>query len=118
MKKPLSILYKRPGVYKSTLYNRYELNAGGIGVYKLPYASQEFEEDENVNTSLGHMVPLDRFGFDVSLTDLNELPRMATPDDSCSFAVSFISSNEVARMATPSDSCGFAVSLVSIVELT
>lgn len=118
MKKPSSILYKRPGVYKSTLYSRYGLNRGGIGVYKLPYASQEFEEDENVNTSLGHKIPLDRAGFSVSLDRLRELAPMQLPEDACGFKVSLNYLRELAPMQLPEDACGFEVSLISLTELT
>lgn len=37
------MIYKRPGIYKSDAYQRYGVNAGGVGIYKLPYdAPQEW----------------------------------------------------------------------------
>lgn len=111
-------IYKRPHIYKSNVYKRYGMNRGGIGVYKLPYDSQEYTEDENVNTSLGHMIPLDRAGFSVALDYLRELPPMQLSVDAYGFEVSLNNLNELAPMQQPEDAYGFEVSLISLTELT
>ena len=42
------MIYKRPGIYKSSAYRRYGVNAGGIGVYKLPYGTPQEWTNQNV----------------------------------------------------------------------
>ena len=44
----MATIYKRPGIYKSSAYRRYGVNAGGIGIYKLPYGTPQEWTNQNV----------------------------------------------------------------------
>ena len=45
-------IYKRPHVYKSNAYQRYGVNAGGVGIYKLPYGQPQEWTKTNVPAGL------------------------------------------------------------------
>lgn len=78
---------------------------------------QEWTEDENVDTSLDHIIPVDSQGMEVSLQSIMALSDLQTPEDDCGMEVSLQTVRKLTDMQTPEDDCGMDVSLVSIREL-
>ena len=76
-------IYKRPHVYKSNAYQRYGVNAGGVGVYKLPYGTPQEWTKNNVPTGVQTLhdfgdgagpvpaIPLDSAGVYNEITNVN-----------------------------------------------
>ena len=94
------MIYKRPGIYKSTLTKRYGVNAGGIGVYKLPYGTPQ--EWTNQNIPAGVQTVHD-FGDGLG-------PVPAAPVDSCG-----VRNDITAVVAYPvnTESCGVRNDIIS-----
>lgn len=78
---------------------------------------QEWIEDENVTTSLGHRIPVDSCGVEIGLHSMKEMPFMHTVYDACGVEISFQGVRTLPYMHTVSDSCGIGMGLVSIEEI-
>jgi hypothetical protein len=77
------VIYKRPGIYKSDAYQRYGVNAGGVGIYKLPYDAPQKWTKTNVpagvqtlhdfgdGAGLVPAVPLDSAGISKELAKID-----------------------------------------------
>ena len=86
--------YKRPHVYKSNVYKRYGVNAGGIGVYKLPYGTPQEWTNVNVPEGLQTLhdfgdglgpvpaIPVDRAGIDNEVTNVKVISHFGTDNAS------------------------------------
>ena len=80
--------------------------------------AQKWTEDESVTTSLGHSIPVDDCGIEMSLVGQEELPYMHTLEDDCGIEMSLVSQEELPYMHTLEDNCGIEMGLISIEEIT
>lgn len=80
--------------------------------------AQKWTEDESVTTSLGHKIPVDDCGIEMSLQSVSEMPYMHTIEDDCGIAMSFVGQEELPYMHTLEDDCGIEMGLISVEEIT
>ena len=114
------MIYKRPGIYKSSAYRRYGVNAGGIGVYKLPYGTPQEWTNQNVpagvetlhdfGDGLGPVpaVPVDACGVRNDITGVITYP---VNTDACGVR------NDITGVITypvNTDACGVRNDIISI----
>lgn len=88
------------------------------GICSIPTYRQGWTIDSNVDTSLGHNIPMDDASIDMSLHAIREMPFMHTVDDDASIEMSLVGVREMPYMHTVEDSCGIGMSLISIEEIT
>lgn len=65
------------------------------GICSVPTYRQGWTIDSNVDTSLGHNIPMDDTGIDMSLHAIREMPFMHTLEDSCGIGMGLISIEEI-----------------------
>lgn len=58
---------------------------------------QGWTEDESVTTSLGHKIPVEDCGIEMSLVSQEELPYMHTLEDNCGIEMGLISIEEITQ---------------------
>lgn len=58
---------------------------------------QGWTEDENVTTSLGHKIPVEDCGIEMSLQSVSEMPFMHTIEENCGIEMSLISIEEITQ---------------------
>lgn len=58
---------------------------------------QGWTEDEDVTTSLGHSIPVEDCGIEMSLQSVSEMQFMHTLEEDCGIAMSLISVEEITQ---------------------
>lgn len=58
---------------------------------------QDWTEDESVTTGLGHKIPVEDCGIEMSLQSVREMPYMHTLEENCGIAMSLISIEEITQ---------------------
>ena len=71
-------------------------NSSYLVKWKPPF-KQEWTEDENVTTSLGHNIPVENCGIEMGLQSVSEMPFMHTLEDNCGIEMSLISVEEITQ---------------------